>query len=128
TGEGRIAVDQHRHGDGWVVHAVARRAISLLCTRTSFDYRVDRFEMTRVCRERDGDLPGRSRARPFRTQVVLHVAGSALIGDDDCLDRALALEFAEDRVVAKPKRVRENVESATMSHPDHDLVRAALGR
>ena len=110
------------------MHAVASRAIGLLRPRAPLDDRVDRFEMTRVRCERDHDVTGRSRTRPLRAEVVLHVAGPALVGGDDCLDRALALELAEDRVVAEPERVRENVEPAAVSHPDHDLVRAVLRR
>jgi hypothetical protein len=55
--------------------------------------------------------------------VVLDVAGAAFLGRDDGLDRPLALELAQDRVVAEPERVREDVQTAAMSHADHDFVR-----
>ena len=47
--------------------------------------------------------------------------------DDDGLDRPLALELAQDRLVRPPDDVREDVEPAAMRHPDHDLVGAGLG-
>ena len=128
AGEGRVSMNQHREGDVRIVQAEARRAISLLGPSASFDDRVHRLEMARVRGEGDRDLPGRRRARRRRAQVVLHVTGSALVGRDDRVDRPLALELAEDRVVPEPERVRENVEPAAVSHPDHDLVRAVLRR
>src|SRR4029077_13891001 len=106
-GEGGVSMDQHRQGNVGIVHAVAGRAIALLRPCAPLDDGVNRFEMTRVRGKRDGDLAGWSRTRPTGAQVVLHVAGSAFVGRDDGLDRALTLELAEDRVVAEPKRVRE---------------------
>ena len=60
-------------------------------------------------------------------EVVLDVAGAALGIGDDRLDRPLALELAQDRLVGLPDRVGEHAEPAAVRHPDHDLVRARLG-
>ena len=42
------------------------------------------------------------------------------------VDRALALELPDDRVVAEAEGVREHVETPAVSHPDHYFVRAVL--
>ena len=44
------------------------------------------------------------------------------------IDHPLALELAQDLVVRPADRVREHVEAATVSHPDHDLFGARRGR
>ena len=59
--------------------------------------------------------------------MVLDVAGAALGIDDERVDRPLALELAQDRLVRPADRVGERVEAAAVRHPDHDLVRA-VGR
>ena len=45
--------------------------------------------------------------------------------DDERVDRALALELAQDRLVRAADGVHERVEPAAVGHSDHDLVRAA---
>ena len=98
----------------------------MLRARSTLDHRVDRFEMAGVGGERDRDVAGRGRASAFGAEVVLHVAGTAFVCGDDGVDRALALELTQDRVVAEPKCVSEDVQPATMGHADHDLVRPVL--
>ena len=127
TGERRVAVDQDRQRDRGVVDAGAARAVGLLGARPALDDRVDRLEMARVRRERDRHLARRGLARPGRGEVVLDVAGSALVVDDDRIDRPLALELAQDRLVRAADRVHEHVQPAAVCHPDHDLVGARVG-
>ena len=62
-----------------------------------------------------------------RGEVVLDVARAALVVRDDGVDRALALELAQDRLVRAADRVDEHVQPPAMSHPDHDLVGACAG-
>ena len=83
--------------------------------------------MARVRRERDGDLTAGRRTRPLGAEVVLDVARAPLVRGDDRVDRPLTLELANDRVVAEPECVREDVQSSAVRHADHDLVRAVLG-
>ena len=60
--------------------------------------------------------------------MVLDVARAAFRVDDERVDRPLALELAQDRLVRAPDGVHEGVQPAPVSHPDHDLVRAARRR
>ena len=60
--------------------------------------------------------------------MVLDVAAAALGVDDERVVGALALELAQDRLVRAADGVDERVQPAAVRHPDHDLVRAALGR
>ena len=122
-----VAVQQDGQRDGRVVVAVSRRAVGLLCARASFHHRVDRLQVARVGSERDGDLAGLRRARALGAEVVLDVSGAALLARDDGVDRALALELAEDDVVGPPDDVREHVQAAAVCHADDDLVGAAAG-
>ena len=46
--------------------------------------------------------------------------------DDDRVDRPLALELAQDRLVGAADRVHEHVQPPAVRHPDHDLVRARV--
>ena len=119
-------MDQDRQRDAGVVDAGARRAVGLLGTCTALDHGVDRLEVARVCAERDGDLARRRLSDTFGTEVVLDVAGATLGVGDDRLDRALALELAEDRLVGLPDRVSEDAEPAAVRHAHHDLVGALL--
>ena len=114
--------------DAGIVDAGAGGAVGLLRPRAALDHRVDRLEMARIRAERDGDLAGRGRAHALRAEVVLDVARSSLGIGDDRLDRPLALELAQDRLVGLADRVREDVQASAVRHPDHDLVRAGLGR
>ena len=127
AGKRRVAVDQDRKRNAGVVDAGARRAVGLLGTRAALDHGVDRLEMARVGAERDRDLTRRRLPDPFGAEVVLDVAGAALGVGDDRLDRALALELAEDRLVGLPDRVGEDAQPAAVRHPHHDLVGARLG-
>ena len=61
-------------------------------------------------------------------EVVLDVARAALRIGDERVDRALALELAQDRRIRASDDVGEHVEPAAMSDADEDLVRARLAR
>ena len=127
AGERRVAVDEDRQGDARVVIALARRAVGLLRAGPPLDDGIDRLEVARVGDERDRDVAGRRRAGSLRAEVVLDVAAASLLARDDGLDRPLALELAQDRLVRPADDVREDVEPAAMRHPEHDLVGAVRG-
>ena len=61
---------------------------------------------------------------PDAGQVVLDVSRAALGIDDEGVERALALELAQDRLIGAADGVHERVEPAAVGHADHDLVRA----
>src|SRR4051812_3645753 len=124
TGERGVAMDEDRERDARVVVALPRGAIGLLRPRPPLDDRVDRLEVARVGDESDRDVTGRRRPRPLRAEVVLDIAASSLLARDDSLDRALAFELTQDRLVRPPDDVREDVQPAAMRHPQHDLVSA----
>ena len=126
TGEGRVAVDQDRQRDRRVMEPHPRRAVGLLGAGPPLDDRIDGLEVARVCRERHGYVARGRRTCPLCAEVVLHVPRAALPGGDDCVDRALAFELAEDRVVAKPQGVRQHVQAAAVRHPEHDFVGTGL--
>ena len=110
-----------------VVHAIGRGAVGLLRPRDAFDDRVNRLEMARVGREHDGRLPRVGGAAPDGPEVVLDVAARAFRRRRDGLDRALALELAQDLLVGAVDDVGEDVQSAPVRHADHDPMRARLG-
>jgi hypothetical protein len=58
--------------------------------------------------------------------VVLHVAGAALRHRGVDVQRLLALELGDDRLVGAPDGVRKHVQPAAVSHAQHDLARALL--
>ena len=124
--EGRVAVDLDGHRDRRVDVADAGRAVGLLGARAALDDGVDGLEVARVRRERDRDLAGRRLARALGAEVVLDVAGAALGVGRDGLERALALELAQDRLVGAAEHMREHVQPAAMRHAEHDLVAALL--
>ena len=128
AGERGVAVQEDRERDDRVGVTVARGAIGLLRARAALDDRVDGLEVARVGDERDRDVARLRRARALGADVVLHVAAAALVGRDDRFDRPLAFELAEDLVVRQADDVGEDVETPAMRHPDHDLMRARLGR
>ena len=121
-------MDQHRHRDTRVVEAGAARAVCLHGPRRPFDDRVGRLEVARVGGERDGNLAGAGRALRPGAEVILDVAAAALGIGGDRLQRTLALELAQDRLVRAADGVREHVEPAAVGHPDHDLVGAVRRR
>ena len=125
--EGRVAVDLDRHRDRRVVVAGAARAVGLLGARASLDDGVDRFEMARVRGQRERDVAGRRLSRALRAEVVLDVAGAAFWVGGDRLERPLALELPQERLVRAAEHMREDVEPPAMRHAEHDLVRAFLG-
>ena len=121
-------MDQDRQRHARIVVALARGAIGLLRPRSSLHHRVDRFEVARVGNESDRDVAGRSRADALGAEVVLDVAAAPLLGRHDGVDRPLAFELAQDRLVRTADDMREDVEPATVRHPDHDLMSTAAGR
>ena len=125
--ERSVAVDEDRQGDGRVVDPGARRAVGLLRPREPLDDRVDGLEVARVRGDGHLDLARGGHPRLRRGEVVLHVARPAFLVGDERVDRALALELAQDRRVGAPDGVREDVEPAAMRDADQDLVRARLG-
>ena len=125
--KGGVAVDQYGQRDAGVVPALAGRAVSLLRTRPALDDRVDRLEVAGVGGECHREVARRRGANAFGAEVVLDVARTALGIRSDGLDRPLALELAEDRLVGAADHVREHVQASAVSHADHDLVRATLG-
>ena len=64
---------------------------------------------------------------PGRGEVVLDVAGASLVVRDHGVDRPLAFELAQNRLVGEADRVHEHVQAAAMRHADHDLVRSGAG-
>ena len=128
AGERGVAVDQDRHRDARVVEPGAARPVGLEGARGALDDRVGGLEVARVRGERDRDLPRPGRPLRPGAEVVLDVAGAALGIGRDRLERALALELAQDRLVRAADGVREHVEPAAVRHPDHDLVGSVLGR
>ncbi len=127
AGERRVAVDQDRERHGRVVDATPARAVRLLRPCPALYDRVDRLEMAGIRGERDRHLARRRRSGARRREVVLDVACAALVVDDDGVDRPLAFELAQDRLVGAAHRVDEDVQPPAMGHADHDLVGAGLG-
>ncbi len=127
-GEGGVAVNQDGQRDRGIVDARAGRTVGLLCAGATLDDGVRGLQVARVGDDRHVDLAGRSDARSRRRQVVLHVSGTALRVDDERIDRPLAFELAQDRLIRTADGVHEGVEPTPVGHPDHDLVRAAGGR
>ena len=115
-----IRIGQRR---GRVVDSLARRAVGLLRAGLTLDDRVDRLEVARIRGERHGDLAGGGRAAPLRAEVVLDVAAASLGIGADRLERLLALELAQDRLVGAADDVREDVEPAAVRHAHHDFLR-----
>ena len=74
-----------------------------------------------------GISPAARRARRVGAEVVLDVAGAALRSDATA---SIVRSPSNSRgcLVRAAERVREHVEAAAVRHPDHDLVRAGLGR
>ncbi len=124
--ERSVAVDEDRQGDGRVVDARPARAVGLLRTRQALDDRVDRLEMARVRCDRHLHVAGARLAGHGRGEVVLHIARSALRVGHERVDRAFALELAQQSRVGPTDGVCEDVEPAAVRDPDQDLVRSRL--
>ena len=92
------------------------------------DDRVDGLEMARVRRQHDAHLAARRVAVPLGAEVILDVPRPLFRVVRHRVDHPLALELAQDLVVRPADRVREHVEAAAVSHPDHDLFGARRGR
>ena len=128
TGERGVSVDENRQCHRRVVNACAARAVRLLRPGTTLDHRVGGLEVARVRDDRHVDLAGWGHARAGRRKVVLHVARSALRVEQERIDRPLALELAQDRLVRAADGVHEGVQPAPVRHSDGDFVRSARRR
>ncbi len=120
-GEGRVAVDQDR--DRSVrIHGRHRGApIRLLGAGVALDHRIDGLEVARVGRDGDPHRGAICRGEgPVRAEVVLHVVEPAL-RNEAIAPTPACLELDEDRLVAHPDDVGEDVQAATMRHPDHGI-------
>ena len=124
--ERRVPVDEDRQPDGGIVQPLARRAVGLIGACPPLDDGVDCLEVAGICGEGDVDLARFSGAAAMGAEVVLDVAAAAFGIRAHGLERALALELAQDRLVGTADHVREHVEPAAMRHPQHDLVRPGL--
>ena len=83
-----------------------------------FHHRIDRFEMTRICRQPDLNFVTRCQfANGLITQMIFHVA----IACDQIRDVVLG-EFGEDYLERFTKEIRQDIETAPMSHPHADLL------
>ena len=122
--ERRVAVDEDAERAARVVARDRLAAVGLLGARAALGDRVDELEVARVRHQRDADLAARRLPRRAHAEVVLHVAGAALVAERDGLDRPLALELAQDRVVRAADDVREHVEPAAVRHAEHDVLGA----
>ena len=58
--------------------------------------------------------------------MIFDVPGAAFRVGGDGLERPLALELAQDRLVGAPDHVREHVQPPAVRHAHDDLVRATL--
>ena len=114
--------------DRRVVDPRTARAIRLLGSSEALDHGVDGLEVARVRRHGHLDLAGRGEARLRRREVVLDVARASLGIGDESVDRALALELAQDRRVGAADDVREDVQPPAMGDPDEHLVSACPRR
>ena len=126
--EGRIAVYENCQGGGRIVPGIGCRVIGLSGAREPLDDRVDGLEMARVRRQHDAHLAARRVAVPLGAEVILDVPRPLFRVVRHRVDHPLALELAQDLVVRPTDRVREHVEAAAVSHPDHDLFGARRGR
>jgi len=115
AGECRVAVDEHRE-DGEA--AAAEVDPVLLRPDHTLEHAVDRLEVGRVGGQVDPGLLAVGRGeRALGAQVVLHVSRAL-----DAARVLVALELREDLRVALPGDVGEDIEPASMGHPDADLV------
>ena len=119
-----VAVDQDRKRDERVVDPAAGRPVGLLGPRPALDHRVDSFEVAWIRRQRDRHLAVRGGPRSGGREVVLDVAGAALLVHHDRVDRSFALELPEHRAVRVAGGVHEDVQPPAVGHADHDLVRS----
>jgi hypothetical protein len=99
TGKRRVAVDQEWQRDARVVRAFARRPVGLLAPRQTLDDGIHGFEMARIGSDGDGDVAGGRLAPPLVAEVVLDVSTRCGRVGRQRLERPLALELAEDRLI-----------------------------
>ncbi len=126
--EGRIAVEQDRHGGHRVVLQAPFPPGGLRGARGAGHHWVDVLEVARIRVEAHPDLGAILRlVDALVAVVVLDVAGAA--GRDggqrlDRLDRLRPLELGEDRLNRPPDVVGEHAEASAVGHADHDVVSA----
>ncbi len=129
AGQRRVAVQHDRHRGVRVAVRARSLAGRLRRARGTRDDRPDVLQVRRVGLEVDEDRRAVGQlVGALRAVVVLHVAGAALRDRRDGLERRRALELGEDRVVRAAEVVREDVQSAAVGHPEHDLAAAVHRR
>ena len=125
--ERRVAVDEDRQRRRGVGPRDRPGSVRLLRAGAALDHRIDRLEVARVRRQDDAHLGVVGREiGALRAEVVLHVVGPALRrgrGLDACPS---GLELGEDRLVADPDHVRQDVQPAAVCHADHHLAGALV--
>ena len=119
SGEGGVAVQQHRHD----LLALLVAPVELLRPHLPLHHRVDGLQVRRVRHHRQSDVLVGGAVQPLDVgaQVVLDVARS-LVG------RLQARELREDLVERLPADVGEDVEAPPVRHPHDDALHAELGR
>ena len=132
AGEGSVAVNEHWDGDRWVTVNIAALANCLPGAGTPLDDGIHLFKVTRVWRKGHGDGTSRTRnERAFRTQVVLHVPGG--VRRDHIVivhfeaDFHVALELGQNLLFRLADNIRDDVQTATVCHSDHNLGRTRAG-
>src|SRR5690606_9963771 len=115
--EGRVAVDEDRQP-----RERPRGEFVLLRADDALENAVDGLEVGGVRGQIDVDLRAvRTAEGALGADVVLHVAGSALVA------RERALELAEDLAVGLARDVRQHVEAAAVGHADRGAREACVG-
>jgi hypothetical protein len=122
AGECGVAVDQDRHRRVRIEVPLVgggRRA------GHAFQHRIDRFEMARVRRHAELDLPASRRDHVARADVILHV--SAVLGVFFLVAATSRFrELREDLVIRLAEHVRQHVQSAAMCHANEDPPHAGF--
>ncbi len=120
AGEGGVPVDEHGQ-DGEALRTLVEQV--LFGTDDAFEHRVDRLQVGGVGHQGDRHLAAvGSGVDALGTEVVLDVT-RAVRG----LRVDVPLELGEDLPVGLADDVRQDVETATVGHPEGDLVHAGLG-
>src|SRR5437588_12554773 len=95
-------------------------ANSLPRASRSFHYRIDRFEMTRICRETNFNLrAGREFSDRAITEMIFYIA---IAGDG--FGNVVLAELGEDDAERFFQKVREHIQAAAMRHSHADFLHA----
>ena len=112
--KGCVAVDD----DGNDRFAIRITCTNLLRLRAPFNDRINGLEMRRIRSQSEMDaFPRRDAPIAGEALVIFHIARA-----EGCGDIRRIFELREDRLVALPKNIRENIQSTTMGHADDDLA------